>query len=139
MICTIGATQIHQHWGVLDQHLGRCLHLLGLRSTAALSVDRLPTYSVAELNTAIGSCWNAVLRRVFCGGHGHPNLRSKKAISGSPSPTVKPAFAGVVWASKLKQLSYQPKDGDGVTVVGKLNFWAAEPASPFRRWTSGQA
>ena len=26
---------------------------------------------------------------------------------------------------RLAQLSYQPKDGDGVTVVGKLNFWAA--------------
>ena len=31
----------------------------------------------------------------------------------------------MVWASKLAHLSYCPKDGDGVTVVGKLNFWAA--------------
>jgi len=35
------------------------------------------------------------------------------------------SISGVVWASKLAQLSYCPKDGDGVTVVGKLNFWAA--------------
>ena len=35
------------------------------------------------------------------------------------------SISGVVWASKLTQLSYRPEDGDGVTVVGKLNFWAA--------------
>ena len=38
------------------------------------------------------------------------------------------SISGVVWASKLAQLSYQPKDSDSVTVMGKLNFWAA-PAS----------
>ena len=31
----------------------------------------------------------------------------------------------MAWASKLKQLDYVPADGEGVTVVGKLNFWAA--------------
>ena len=35
------------------------------------------------------------------------------------------SISAVVWASQLRQLRYRPKDGDGVTVVGKLNFWAA--------------
>ncbi len=31
----------------------------------------------------------------------------------------------VVWSSQLSQIRYQPSDGDGVLVVGKLNFWNA--------------
>ena len=32
---------------------------------------------------------------------------------------------GVIWASSRKRLRYEPQDGDGVTIVGKLNFWTA--------------
>ncbi|MDC3185691.1 exodeoxyribonuclease VII large subunit [bacterium] len=90
-----------------------------------MSVDRLPTYSVAELNTAIGS----LLERGFA-----PRFLLEATVS---RPQLKKghlwltltdgvaSISGVVWASKLAQLSYKPKDGDGVTVVGKLNFWAA--------------
>jgi exodeoxyribonuclease VII large subunit len=90
-----------------------------------LSVDRLPTYSVAELNTAIGS----LLERGFA-----PRFLLEATVS---RPQLKKghlwltltdgaaSISGVVWASKLAQLSYRPADGDGVTVVGKLNFWAA--------------
>ncbi|MEO1003048.1 MAG: exodeoxyribonuclease VII large subunit [Cyanobacteria bacterium J06638_7] len=35
------------------------------------------------------------------------------------------SISAVVWASQLSRLSYQPADGDGVLVVGRLNFWAA--------------
>ena len=35
------------------------------------------------------------------------------------------SISAVVWASQLARLSFQPSDGDGVTVVGKLNFWPA--------------
>ena len=90
-----------------------------------MSVDRLPTYSVAELNTAIGS----LLERGFA-----PRFLLEATVS---RPQLKKghlwltltdgaaSISGVVWASKLAQLSYKPEDGDGVTVVGKLNFWAA--------------
>ena len=90
-----------------------------------MSVDRLPTYSVAELNTAIGS----LLERGFA-----PRFLLEATVS---RPQLKKghlwltltdgaaSISGVVWASKLAHLSYCPKDGDGVTVVGKLNFWAA--------------
>ena len=89
-----------------------------------MSVDRLPTYSVAELNTAIGS----LLERGFA-----PRFLLEATVS---RPQLKKghlwltltdgaaSISGVVWASKLAQLSYRPEDGDGVTVVGKLNFWA---------------
>ena len=35
------------------------------------------------------------------------------------------SISGVVWASQLSKLSFQPSEGDGVLVVGKLNFWAS--------------
>jgi exodeoxyribonuclease VII large subunit len=35
------------------------------------------------------------------------------------------SISAVVWASQREKLSYQPSEGDGVIVVGKLNFWAA--------------
>jgi exodeoxyribonuclease VII large subunit len=34
----------------------------------------------------------------------------------------------VIWSSQLRKLSFVPEDGDGVTVVGKLNFWTARAA-----------
>ena len=90
-----------------------------------MSADRIPTYSVGELNTAIGS----LLERGFA-----PRFLLEATVS---RPQVKKghlwltltdgtaSVSGVVWASRLSQLSYRPADGDGVTVVGKLNFWAA--------------
>ena len=90
-----------------------------------MSADRIPTYSVGELNTAIGS----LLERGFA-----PRFLLEATVS---RPQVKKghlwltlsdgtaSISGVVWASKLAQLSYRPADGDGVTVVGKLNFWTA--------------
>jgi len=35
------------------------------------------------------------------------------------------SVSAVVWASQVAKLSFLPSDGDGVVVVGKLNFWAA--------------
>jgi len=35
------------------------------------------------------------------------------------------SISAVVWASTLERLSFVPEEGDGVVVVGKLNFWAA--------------
>jgi len=90
-----------------------------------LSIDAPPTYSVRELNAAIGS----LLERGFA---------PRFLVEGSASrPQVKKghlwftltdgdaSITAVAWASKLRQLDYIPGDGDGVLVVGKLNFWAA--------------
>jgi len=35
------------------------------------------------------------------------------------------SISAVVWASQLSRLAHQPQEGDGVVVVGKLNFWTA--------------
>ena len=87
--------------------------------------DPIPTYSVSELNSAIGS----LLERGFA-----PRFLVECSVS---KPQLKKGhlwltltdgdatISGVVWASKLKQLTYRPGDGDGVMVVGKLNFWTA--------------
>ena len=90
-----------------------------------LNADPIPTYSVGELNAAIGS----LLERGFA-----PRFLVETSVS---RPQLKKghlwltltdgdaSISAVVWASRRQQLSYQPKDGDGVTVVGKLNFWEA--------------
>lgn len=83
----------------------------------------LPRFSVAELNQAIGS----LLERGFA-----PRFLLEATVS---RPQLKKghlwltlvdeqaSISGVVWASQLSKLSFQPSEGDGVLVVGKLNFW----------------
>ena len=90
-----------------------------------MSAERIPSFTVAELNSAIGN----LLERGFA-----PRFLLEAAVS---RPQLKKghlwmtlgdgdaSISGVVWASQLRQLRYRPEDGDGVTVVGKLNFWAA--------------
>ena len=90
-----------------------------------MTADAPPTYSVRELNSAIG----ALLERGFA-----PRFLVQATAS---RPQVKKghlwltltdgdaSITAVAWASKLQQLDYIPEDGEGVTVVGKLNFWAA--------------
>lgn len=85
----------------------------------------LPRFSVAELNVAIGT----LIERGFA-----PRFLLEATVS---RPQLKKghlwltlmdeeaSIAGVVWASQLPRLSFRPGDGDGVTVVGKLNFWPA--------------
>lgn len=90
-----------------------------------MSAESLPTYSVRDLNKAIG----ALLERGFA-----PRFVIQATAS---RPQVKKghlwltltdeeaSITAVAWASKLKQLNFVPVDGDGVTVIGKLNFWSA--------------
>ncbi len=85
----------------------------------------LPRYSVGELNQAIAS----LLERGFA-----PRFLLEATVS---RPQLKKghlwltlvdedaSISGVVWASQLSKLSFQPSEGDGVLVVGKLNFWAS--------------
>ena len=90
-----------------------------------MNAERIPTFSVAELNSAIGN----LLERGFA-----PRFLVEATVS---RPQLKKghlwltltdgdaSISAVVWASQLRKLQYRPDDGDGVTVVGKLNFWAA--------------
>ena len=90
-----------------------------------MSAESIPSYSVRELNNAIG----VLLERGFA-----PRFVIQATAS---RPQVKKghlwltlsdgeaSITAVAWASKLKQLDFVPADGDGVTVIGKLNFWSA--------------
>ena len=90
-----------------------------------MSADRIPSFSVAELNTAVGN----LLERGFA-----PRFLVEATVS---RPQLKKghlwltltdgeaSIPAVAWASQLRQLRYRPEDGDGGTGVGKLNFWAA--------------
>jgi len=90
-----------------------------------LSAERIPTFSVAELNSAVGN----LLERGFA-----PRFLVEATVS---RPQLKKghlwftltdgeaSITAVAWASQLRQLRHRPEDGDGVTVVGKLNFWTA--------------
>ncbi|MEY4840879.1 MAG: exodeoxyribonuclease large subunit [Cyanobacteriota bacterium] len=93
--------------------------------TPMAEANGLPRYSVSQLNQAIGS----LLERGFA-----PRFLIDATIS---RPQLKKGhlwlslvdgeatISAVIWASQLAKLSHQPAEGDGVVVVGKLNFWAA--------------
>ena len=97
----------------------------GVSPIAALIANAIPSYSVKELNSAVGS----LLERGFAprflvqGTASRPQIKKghlwMNLTDGEATITV------VCWASRLNQLDYVPADGDGITVVGKLNFWAA--------------
>ncbi len=85
----------------------------------------LPRFSISELNAAIG----VLLERGFV-----PRFLLEARVV---KPQVRKghlwltlsdgdaSIGAVVWASTLAKLSLVPEDGDGVMVVGKLNFWPA--------------
>ncbi|MEB3266709.1 MAG: exodeoxyribonuclease VII large subunit [Cyanobacteriota bacterium] len=85
----------------------------------------LPRYSVRELNEAIGG----LLERGFAPRFlldatvGRPQL--KKGHLWLTLTDGEATISAVVWASQRARLSLQPEDGDGVVVVGRLNFWSA--------------
>lgn len=92
---------------------------------AVRSGEPLPCYSVRELNDAAG----VLLQRGFA-----PRFLLQATVTrpvekrghlwlslGDGDATIN----GVIWASSRKRLRYEPQDGDGVTIVGKLNFWTA--------------
>ena len=86
----------------------------------------LPRYGVAQLNEAIGS----LLERGFAPRFlvdatvGRPQL--KKGHLWLTLTDGQASIPAVIWASQLQKLSFIPEEGDGVVVVGRLNFWAAQ-------------
>jgi len=87
--------------------------------------DGIPRYTVAELNQAIG----ALLERGFAPRFlleatvGRP--QQKKGHLWLSLVDGQASIQGVIWSAQLQKLSFVPQEGDGVVVVGKLNFWAA--------------
>jgi exodeoxyribonuclease VII large subunit len=89
------------------------------------SGNGLPRYSVGELNGAIGN----LLERGFAprflveGTVSRPQL--KKGHLWLSLSDGEASINAVIWASQLRQLAFVPEEGDGVVVVGRLNFWTA--------------
>jgi exodeoxyribonuclease VII large subunit len=87
--------------------------------------DGIPRFTVAELNHAIGT----LLERGFAPRFlleatvGRP--QQKKGHLWLSLADGQASIQGVIWSSQLQKLSFVPQEGDGVVVVGKLNFWAA--------------
>ncbi|MBU6250978.1 MAG: exodeoxyribonuclease VII large subunit [Cyanobacteria bacterium REEB417] len=85
----------------------------------------IPRYSISELNQAVGNLLErgfaprflldaTVIKPQLKKGHLWMTLSDGEATIGA-----------VVWASQRARLSHEPRDGDGVVVVGKLNFWVS--------------
>ncbi|MCP9772712.1 exodeoxyribonuclease VII large subunit [Synechococcus sp. Tobar12-5m-g] len=93
-------------------------------SPAAFSVAKgLPLYSVAELTTAIGKLLERGFapRFLLAATVSRPQL--KKGHLWMTLTDGDASISAVAWATQLPKLSFRPSEGDGVTVVGKLNFW----------------
>jgi len=88
--------------------------------------QQLPRFSVQELNEAIGT----LLERGFAPRFlvdatvSRPQLRKGHLwLTLTDGQASVPA---VIWASQLQKLPFLPEEGDGVVVVGRLNFWTAQ-------------
>lgn len=85
----------------------------------------LPRYSIAELNQAIASLLERGFAPRFLLDATVSRPQLKKGHLWLTLVDEQASISGVVWASQLSKLSFQPSEGDGVLVVGKLNFWAS--------------
>ena len=90
-----------------------------------MSTESLPSFSVQELNEAIGS----LLERGFA-----PRFLVKGSVSKSQVKKGhlwltlidgNSSITAVAWSSQLKNISYSPEELDGVIIIGRLNFWEA--------------
>jgi exodeoxyribonuclease VII large subunit len=84
----------------------------------------LPHYSISALNQAIGNLLERGFAPRFLLDATVSRPQLKKGHLWMTLSDGQASIGAVVWASQLAKLSHQPSDGDGVIVVGKLNFWA---------------
>lgn len=98
---------------------------IGAWPTDALNAKSLQTFTVRELNAAIGKLLDRGFAPRFLLHATVSNPQLKKGHLWMTLIDDNASISAVAWASTLKQLTYQPQDGDGITVVGKLNFWEA--------------
>jgi len=84
----------------------------------------LPRYSISALNQAIGNLLERGFAPRFLLDATVSKPQLKKGHLWLTLSDGQASIGAVVWASQLAKLSHQPCDGDGVIVVGKLNFWA---------------
>jgi exodeoxyribonuclease VII large subunit len=85
----------------------------------------IPRYGVSELTQAIGSLLERGFAPRFLLDATVSRPQTKKGHLWLTLVDGQASISGVVWASQLAKLSFVPEEGDGVVVVGKLNFWAS--------------
>jgi len=85
----------------------------------------IPRYGVSELTQAIGSLLERGFAPRFLLDATVSRPQTKKGHLWLTLVDGQASISGVVWASQLPKLSFVPEEGDGVVVVGKLNFWAS--------------
>ena len=90
-----------------------------------MTTASIPRYSVSELNQAIGSLLERGFAPRFMLDATVIKPQLKKGHLWMTLSDGQATISAVVWASQLPKLSHQPSEGDGVIVVGKLNFWAS--------------
>ncbi|MFM8525594.1 MAG: exodeoxyribonuclease VII large subunit [Cyanobacteriota bacterium] len=83
----------------------------------------LPRYNISELNRAIGSLLERGFAPRFLLDATVQRPQLKKGHLWMTLLDAEASISAVVWSSQLSRLQHQPRDGDGVVVVGKLNFW----------------
>lgn len=91
----------------------------------AIAHTGIPCYSVAELNEAIGNLLDRGFAPKFLLEATVSRPQLKKGHLWHSLTDGEASISAVIWASQLKRLDFIPAEGDGVVVVGKLNFWTA--------------
>jgi exodeoxyribonuclease VII large subunit len=106
--------------GALDGQVGAT----PLNSSLAGREGGLPRYDVTALNQSIANLLERGFAPRFLLDATVSRPQLKKGHLWLTLVDQQSSVNAVIWASQLAKLSYLPQDGDGVVVVGKLNFWA---------------
>ena len=83
----------------------------------------IPTYTIHELNSTIGKLLERAFSPLFCVNASISQSQLKKGHLWLTLTDGTCSINAVVWSSQLKAINYLPKEGDGVLITGKLNFW----------------
>ena len=88
-----------------------------------MTVESLPSYSVGELNAAISNLLSRGFAPRFLVNATVSKSQLKKGHLWLTLTDGNSTISAVIWASSLKNIHFQPKQEDGVEILGKLNFW----------------
>ena len=99
-----------------------------------MTLESLPNYSVQELNEAIGNLLERGFAPRFLLNASVSKSQIKKGHLWLTLTDGKASISGVVWSSILQKFDFRPKEGDGVVIVGKLNFWEARANLVVQIW-----
>ena len=91
-----------------------------------MQFESLPTYSVQELNKAIGSLLIRGFAPRFIINATVSKCQLKRGHLWMTLTDGNASIDAVIWSSQLAKINYKPNEEDGVLVIGRLNFWEAQ-------------